>query len=133
MRTDFHAGSEPLLHLRLAHEPLSFRQKFRVPMIVLPNGVAYEIAGRRKAIFFQERQGSGERVGIAVIEREHDEIAAGIAAEHGQPFADRHAAQSETADCPQLTIELILTDVQQLELAAVGTSPDIVVAKNRDL
>jgi len=102
-------------------------------MIVRPNGIADEIAGGGKAIFFQERQGLSERVGIAIVEREHDAIASRIAAEHGQSFAERHPAQPEAADCPQLAIEPLLIDVQQLEPAAVGASPDIVVAKNGDL
>lgn len=133
MRTDFHAGSEPLLHFHLAHERLAVRQIFGVPMIVPADGIADQIAGRRKAVSFEERQRLGERVGIAIIEREHDAIASCIAAEHGQSFPQRHAAQPEPADGPQLLIELFLIYVQQLEAVAVGTLPDIVVAKNRDL
>jgi hypothetical protein len=133
VRTDFHARGEPVLHLVMAHERLSFHQVFRVPMIVLPYGIADEIAGRGKAVFSQERQRLSEGVGIAIIEREHNEITFRIATEQGQPFPGRHAAQPKTADCPQLPLELLLIDVQQVEPATVGTSPDIVVAENGNL
>lgn len=122
-----------MLHIHLTHEWLSLRHIFGVPLIVPPNGVAHEITGRGKSVFFQEGQRLSERIGITIIERKHDEIAFCIATKPRQPLPDRHAPQPETANGPQLTIELLLIDVQQLELTAGGTPPDIVVAENGNL